>query len=112
MRVAATLIAAMMIACSGKGARDASPEKLPESSGPARPPAPPVTDSLARLEGVFQQERAAINAEAAALDSAPAAARFAAAYAARFDSLRARTIRAESLRARLKRYRVKLKENS
>jgi hypothetical protein len=53
----------------------------------------------------FQAARAAANAAAAALDTLPPSARFTAAYAARFDSIRVLTLHADSLRTARDRWR-------
>jgi hypothetical protein len=67
------LLVAVLSACS----------KAPEQKLPApQPAAQPDTETT------YQRQVRAINAEAAAMDTLPQAARFTPAYAARFDSLR------------------------
>ena len=58
----------------------------------------PAAESAAALDKAFQAARAAINAEAHALDTLPVVARHSSDYARRFDSLRHATLAADSLR--------------
>jgi hypothetical protein len=68
------------------------------AAAPVAAPAAP-TDSAVALDARFQELRAAINRDARALDGA-ALDRHSRDYAVRFDSLRRRTMAAESLRTR------------
>ena len=58
----------------------------------------PAAESAAALDKTYQAARAAVNAEAYALDTFPVIARHSPDYARRFDALRRATLAADSLR--------------
>jgi hypothetical protein len=65
----------------------------------------PAAESAAVFAQWYDAARETINAAARALDTLPPAARFTAAYAARFDSIRVLTRHADSLRTARDRWR-------
>lgn len=64
----------------------------------AGPQATPAAESAQAVGQRFETARAVANAAAISLDTLPPSARFTAAYAARFDSIRVLTLHADSLR--------------
>ncbi len=74
---------------------------------PAGPAAAPAAESAQVIGQRFEAARATANAAAISLDTLPPSARFTAAYAARFDSIRALTLHADSLRTLRDRWRKK-----
>jgi hypothetical protein len=77
--------------------------------GVVAPPSPvvsPPAESAAVFDQRFQAARVRVNAATHALDTLPPAARLTAGYAARYDSLRVLTLRADSLRRARDRWRV------
>ena len=113
-------------ACSGSRDRAGTPDIVArlDSSAPRTPveggktggvagtaaPDPPVVTPAAESARViderFQALRSRVNAEARALDTLPPATRLTPAYAARYDSLRAMTLHADSLRQSRDRWRA------
>ena len=79
----------------------------PTPVSPPGPGATPAAESVQAIGQRFEAARAAANAAAISLDTLPPSARFTAAYAARFDSVRALTLHADSLRAARDRWRKK-----
>jgi hypothetical protein len=77
------------------------------STSPSKPLSPAAESALV-LDRAYQAARAAINAEAYALDSLPVAARYSSDYAQRFDALRRATLTADSLRRARDRQRALL----
>jgi hypothetical protein len=79
----------------------------PSPVSPPGPGATPAAESAQAIGQRFEAARAAANAAAISLDTLPPSARFTAAYATRFDSIRALTLHADSLRNARDRWRKK-----
>jgi hypothetical protein len=90
-----------------------SPAAAPATKGPPAPVSPagpgasPAAESARVIGQRFEAARGTANAAAISLDTLPPSARFTAAYAARFDSIRALTRHADSLRTARDRWRKK-----
>ncbi|HEX8848027.1 MAG TPA: hypothetical protein VF761_00675 [Gemmatimonadaceae bacterium] len=72
-------------------------------------PSSPLADSVASLDGRWQRERDALNAESRALDTLD---RYSADYARRFDAWRSRARAADSLRVARDRLRRRVAPTS